>query len=179
MKKLVFVSSVIVFLIGFVACDAIEKLTQFNMSIDSDITIPRTLGVDLPITVFTPDINMESESEFDSNNTHKDLIEDIYPTEITLTITSPESASFDFLKNIEITISAEGMSEKKIAWLDDIPKSDLKVITLEVSSSNLKEYILKDSFKLNTNTTTRELISEDIEVTIHTVFFVDAKVLGV
>jgi len=179
MKKIVSLWVLGLFLVSFPACKVLDKLTQFHVTYDSQITIPKTLGIDLPIDVLTPDINTDSNSEFESNNTHKDLIDVIYPTEITLTITSPETSTFDFLKNIEIDISADGLAEKKIAWLDDIPKTGLKTITLNVSSDNLKAYILKDSFKLHTKTTTRELVSHDTDVTIHTSFFVNAKILGI
>jgi hypothetical protein len=179
MKRVSALFLLVAFFVSFPACKVLDKLTQFHVTYDSQITIPKTLGIDLPIDVLTPDINSDSNSEFESNNTHKDLIDVIYPTEITLTITAPEESTFDFLKNIEIDISADGLAEKKIAWLDDIPKTGLKTITLNVSSDNLKAYILKDSFKLHTKTTTRELVSHDTDVSIHTTFFVNAKILGV
>ena len=159
-------------------CKELSKLTQFYINYNSSTTIPKTLGVDLPINIVTPSITTNSESEFQSNNTHKNLIDVINLSEMDMTITSPESSSFDFLKNIEISISADGLPDKKIAWLDDIPKTGLKHIVLDVSTDDLKEYIKKDSFKLKTKTTTRELISHDTDVLIHCKFFVDAKILG-
>jgi len=159
-------------------CKELAKLTQFYINYNTSVTIPKTLGVDLPIDVITPDITTNSESEFESNNTHKDLIDIINLSELDMTITSPETATFDFLKDIEITISAEGLSDKKIAWLEDIPKTGLKQIVLNVSTDDLKEYIKKDTFKLKTKTTTRELVSHDTDIAIHCKFFVDAKILG-
>jgi hypothetical protein len=179
MKKLIAFSIIFIAIFSMNSCKKVDKLTQFHINYNSSVTIPKTLGIDLPINVITPDINTESSSDFESNNTLKSLIQEVYPTEITLTITSPNDANFDFLKNIEISISADGLSEKKIAWLNDIPKTGLSEIVLEVSSDNLKEYILKDSFKLKTSTTTRELVSHDTDVDIHTRFFVNASILGV
>ena len=179
MKKVFPFAMVAVLLFVNPGCKVLDKLTQFHINYDSQVTIPKTLGIDLPVDVPTPAINTNSNSEFESNNTHKNLIDVVYPTEITLTITSPETSTFDFLKNIEIDISADGLPEKKIAWLDDIPKTGLTSITLVVSSDNLKEYIMKDSIKLHIKTTTRELISHDTDVAIHTTFFVNAKILGI
>jgi len=179
MKKLLISMVLVILFVSFPACKALDKLTQFHITYDSQITIPKTLGVDLPVDVMTPDINTDSNAEFESNNTHKDLIDVIYPTQISLSITSPESSTFNFLKNIEIDISADGLAEKKIAWLNDIPKTGLKTITLQVSSDNLKAYIMKSSFQLHTKTTTRELISHDTDIKIHTVFYVNAKILGI
>ncbi len=179
MKKIISFLFMGVLLFANPGCKILDKLTQFHVTYNSQVTIPKTLGLDLPIDIPTPNINTNSNSEFESNNTHKNLIDVIYPSEMTLTITSPSSSSFNFLKNIEIDISADGLPEKKIAWINDIPKSGLKTITLDLSSDNLKDYIMKDSIKLHIKTTTRELISHDTDVDVHTVFFVNAKILGI
>ncbi|UBM61235.1 hypothetical protein LA303_07320 [Candidatus Sulfidibacterium hydrothermale] len=178
MKRFVLFLLFIPLLFAQQGCDELSKLTQFYIDYDTEITIPKTLKIDLPVDIMTPDITTNSESEFESNNTHKSLIDIINLSEMDMTITSPEEATFDFLKDIEISISADGLPEKKIAWLYDIPKTGLKKITLEVSTDDLKEYIEKDTYKLKTTTTTRELISHDTDVSIHSKFFVDAKILG-
>lgn len=178
MKKFILLLVFIPLMYTQQGCKELAKLTQFYINYNTSVTIPKTLGVDLPIDVITPDITTNSESEFESNNTHKDLIDIINLSELDMTITSPETATFDFLKDIEITISAEGLSDKKIAWLEDIPKTGLKQIVLNVSTDDLKEYIKKDTFKLKTKTTTRELVSHDTDIAIHCKFFVDAKILG-
>ena len=166
-------------LLSIYSCKDLDKLTQFNMDIKSTITIPATLGINIPIDLWTPDIPTNSESEFESKNTAKNLIEEIIMTKMSMTITSPADASFDFLKEIEIYISADGIAEKRVAWLADIPQTGLKTIELETSSEDLKEYIKADKYKLNTKTVTRQLISQDTDVEIKNTFFVDAKILGI
>ncbi len=159
-------------------CKQLANLTKFHINYNTHVTIKKTLGIDLPITVLTPNITTNSSSEFAAKNTHKNLIDFINLSELDMTITSPQSSTFDFLKNIEISISANGLPDKKIAWLDNIPKTGLKHIVLDVSTDDLKEYIKQDSFVLKTKTTTRELISHDTDIAIHCNFFVDAKILG-
>ena len=178
MKKLALVLLSVI-LTSTWSCKEVNKLTQFNMDYSDEITIPATLGIDLPINVWTPDIPTNSSSTFESNNTHKDLIQKINLTKMNLTITSPESSTWDFLKKIEIYISADGLDDKKIAWLDDIPQTGLKSIDLTVSTDDLKEYIKKDKYKLETKTVTRQLVSHDTKVEIKSTFFVDAKILGI
>ncbi len=177
MKKAVFL---LVGMFVFVsACKEVDKLTQFSISTDSSATIPATLGINIPIDIWTPDITTNSETEFESNNTSKDLVEHIKLTKMHIEITNPASSTFDFLKDIEIYISAEGLSEKKIAWLYDIPKTGLKSIDLETGDDDLQEYIKKDKIKLKTKTVTREIISNDTDISIHSEFWVDAKILGI
>jgi hypothetical protein len=166
-------------LLSIYSCKEIDKLTQFTMEYTSNSTIPATFGIDIPINIWTPDIPTNSETEFESNNTAKNLIEKIVLTKLDISITSPSSASFDFLKNIEIFISADGLSEKRIAWLSDIPKTGLKTIELNTSEEDLKEFIKADRYKLKTKTVTRQLISQDTDIEIKNRFFVDAKILGI
>ncbi len=161
------------------SCKEVDKLTQFNMDYTSSITIPATFGIDIPIDIWTPNIPTNSETEFESNNTAKNLIEEIVMTKMSMTISSPANASFDFLKEIEIYISADGIAEKRVAWLTDIPQSGLKTIELETSSDDLKEYIKADKYQLNTKTVTRQFISQDTDIEIKNTFYVDAKILGI
>lgn len=177
MKKLVILLAVVI--TSTMSCKEVNKLTQFNIDYSNEITIPATLGIDLPIDVWTPNIPTNSTSTFESNNTHKDLIQQIILKKMNLTITSPEASTWDFLKKIEIYISADGLEKKKIAWLDDIPQTGVQSIDLSVSSEDLKEYIKKDEFKLETKTVTRQLVSHDTKVNISSTFFVDAKILGI
>ena len=163
----------------FSSCKEIDKLTQFNIDYSSTITVNSTFGIDIPFDIYTPNISTNSENTFEVNDTRKDLIEEILLTELKLTIESPASQDFDFLKSIEIYISAEGLDEIKIAWKDDIPQNGLKTIELEKTGNDLKEYIKADEFQLRSHTVTRHLISTDTDIEINSVFFVDAKILGI
>ena len=160
-------------------CKTIDKLTQFNMDYDATVTIPSTIGINLPFNLWTPNIKTNSEETFQINDTHKDLIEQIVLKELKLNITSPQGEDFSFLKSVEIYISAEGLDEVKAAWKYDIPDDVGASITLEPTDADLKEYIKKDEFKLKITTVTDELILMDYDVEVKAKFFVDAKILGI
>jgi len=177
MKKLTLLISIIMLTYG--SCKEIDKLTHFNMDYSSEITIEPTFIIDLPINIWTPDIPTNSETTFENNDTRTDLIEKIILTHLNMTITSPSTQSFNFLKTIEVYIDAEGLDEKKMAWLVEIPKTGLKTITLEITDDDLKDYIKKDEYKLRTHTVTRELISTSTDIEIKSSFFVDANILGI
>ncbi len=177
MKKYFFLT-ILIIVSTFFACKKVDKLTQFDMDYDSSVKIESTIGFNIPFNIYTPDITTNSESTFESNNTHKDLIEKINLKTMEMTISSPSGDDFSFLKSIEIKISADGLSDVKIAWKDNIPENANK-IKLETSSADLKEYIKKDNFKLKVTSTTDEILTHDYTIDIHSVFFVDAKILGV
>jgi len=125
-------------------CKQIDKLTQFDMDYDETVTLPSTIGINVPFNMFTPDITTNSEETFEINDTRKDLIEEITLKEMTMEVTSPENGDFSFLKSIEVYISADDLDEIKIAWNTDVGSNPGKKITLETSAEDLKEYIKKD-----------------------------------
>jgi len=160
-------------------CETIDKLTQFDMDYEETITIPSSIGINLPFTIWTPNIKTNSEEVFQINDTHKDLIEEIVLKELNLNVVSPQGGDFSFLKDIEVYISAEGLDEIKIAWKYDIPDDAGASISLETTNADLKEYIKLDEFKLKLTTVTDELILTDYDVDVKAKFFVDAKILGI
>lgn len=161
------------------ACKEIDKLTQFNMDYNATVIVPSSSGVNLPFNLFTPDIETNAESEFAINDTRKDLVEEIVLTEMVLHHLSPDSGDFNFLASIEIFIKANDLPEVRIAWKDEVPQDAGKQINLQTSDADLKAYIKKDKFTLRLNTVTDEFLGSDQKIEIRSVFFVDAKVLGV
>lgn len=165
-------------LLTFFSCKKVDKLTQFKMEFNSSVTIPSSTGINLPFNLFTPDIPSNSQSTFEGNNTRSDLVESIKLTKMDLTVTSPGNGNFGFLKSIEIFISAQGLPEEKIAWKNNIPSNIGNYLELETSSADIKEYIKKDKYTLRLSTVTDEILTSDHEINVHSIFLVDAKVLG-
>jgi hypothetical protein len=174
MRKQILVLGIILSIFG---CKKIDKLTQFDMEFNATAVIPSSTGINLPFNILTPDVETNFESIFEVNDTRNDLVEEIILTTLDLTITSPSNADFSFLKSINVYISAEGLNEVKIAWKDNVP-SDVTVLNLDVTGVDLKEYIKADKFSLRLNTETDELLDSDHHIDVHSVFFVDAKILG-
>ena len=160
-------------------CNKVDELTHFNMNYDETITIPSTIGVNVPFNILTPNIKTNSEQTFEINDTRKDLIEEIVLKKMVLSIEPDQNKDFSFLKSVKIYINAEGLDKTLIAWKEDIDNSVGNTLELETASDDLKAYIKRDSFQLELTTVTDELILSDYEVKVHTEFFVDAKILGI
>lgn len=176
MNKLIIIGGAILLFLG--GCKAVDKLTQFNMDFNSTVVIPVPEGINLPSDVKTPDVVTNSESTFSVKDTRKDMIEEVKLTSLELTITSPSTGNFDFMKTINVYMSAEGLPETKIAWKENISNGAGPVLELDTSNEDLKEYIKKDKIVLRMNTVTDELITTEHHIDIHSVFFVDARILG-
>lgn len=176
MKRILIIS---LFVIAIsTGCDQISKLTQFNLEYDQTILIPSASEIDIPSNIPIPDIESNSESSFSVNNTNKDLIENVTLTQMTMTISTPSDGTFSFLKSITVYISADGLDEIEVASKDNIPNTVGNTLELETSDADLQEYIKKDSFNLKVKTVIDELITSDYSIDMHSVFFVDAKILG-
>ena len=165
-------------LIVLSGCKEIDKLTQFEMEFTESVVIESTSAINLPFNIIQPDIETNASSTFQSNNTRKELIEEIRLTQLDLTLTSPDNGNFDFLKTIKIFLNASGLDEIEIASYENVPEGSGQYIELSVSGADLKEYIKKEEFTLRLNTVTDETITADHYIDVHSVFFVDAEVLG-
>lgn len=178
MKNLIIVLGLIL-VVSINSCKEVDKLTHFNMDYNSSVTIPSTIGINLPFDIYSPDIKTNSTETFEVNNTNKDLVEEAQLTDLSMTITSPTGNDFSFLKSIEIYLSADGLDEIKVAWNDQINGENKNTISLETSSENLEEYIKKDEIKLKVTTVTDEVILRDYDIDINSNFYIDAKILGI
>jgi len=177
MKKTL-LSFFIVFTI-LTSCDVIDELTKFDLDYQTNYSIAPTILIDTPFNLDTPDITTDSESSFENNNTHKDLIESIKLKSIKMTIESPENGNFNFLKEIYVYINADGLEETEIANTVIHDNTNSNVIELDVLGQELKTYLKEDNFNLRIKTITDETISETHTIVVDTKFRVDAKILGV
>lgn len=161
------------------SCDKIDELTKFDLEYNSMVEIKSTANLSLPFDVFTPDVETNSESEFEVNDTRKDLVEDIRLRKLDLDITSPSDQDFSFLESVEVFLSAEGLQEIRIAYVDEVPDTIGNSISLDVEDVDIKEYIKKDKVNLRLNTVTDKALTNDCSITVKSIFFVDAKILGI
>lgn len=176
MKKIVYV---LLLSTGLLSCDKIDDLTKFDLDYTTQYTIASGAILDVPFDVLTPEVTTQSESEFENNDTRKDLIESIKLKTLTLNLRTPASGDFDFLNEITIFIKADGLPEQVIASASDIPENGQRSLEIETENVELKEYIKKERYSLRVVTTTDRVISEDHQIDIRTVFRVDAKILGI
>lgn len=166
-----------VLFIAFFVLVGCDKLTQFSIENNTVITLPSSTGINLPISIPTPELSNSFKQEFESNDTRKKYIEEFKLTELVLTIKDPSNFTFSFLEDIEIFITAEGLNQKRIAYKINIDDNIGTSITCDVSSENLVDYVKADNFSLNVEVITDEIFSQDVEIDIFSHFFVDAKLI--
>ncbi|MFK7920523.1 MAG: hypothetical protein AB8H47_01130 [Bacteroidia bacterium] len=164
--------------LSFFSCEKLSEFTQFNLNYTASVTVPATAGIDLPFDLFTPDIETNTETEFETEKTSKDLLEEVKLTKLDLVITSPTDADFEFLETITFYLVADGLPEIAIATKDPVVDGVGATLSLDVIEDDLKEYMKKEGFKLRANIKTDNTIAEAISIEISTSFFIDARILG-
>lgn len=154
-----------------------KKLTEFYIDYTSQVVVSSSIGQLVPVSLNTPEISTNSEFEFESNNTRKDLIDRIRLDELRLTITAPSGETFSFLNSLEIFISSPNIAERKVAFRESIPSNVGTQLVCELVDLELQDYIKEDRFTLRLETVTDETIPEDVYIDVYTNFFVKAKLI--
>lgn len=178
MKKLLF--SLLLVVVGFSSCDTLSNLTKFEMPFTESVTIPAAATfVKVPISFNSPEIKTDFTNYLSKNNISTDLIEKISLQKLEMTITVPaaDTCTFNFLSSVEVSICTTDSSlVTKIASLSNVPAN--KTILLNVESDDLKQYILKDAFKLGFKISSKQAILTDYTIEVKPVFLLDVKILG-
>jgi hypothetical protein len=152
-----------------------NALTDFDMAYQVSLTIPSSTGIDIPLSVITPDIATNSTTEFKNRGTDASHVKEVRLTNAMLTITNPPGKTFSFLKSIHVLISTAGSPDVEIAFLDNVP--NLNRITLTTTGAILDPYIKSDKFKITVKAVTKETILQDITLQADLAFHVKADLL--
>jgi hypothetical protein len=145
------------------SCDAVDDLLSFNISNQTSIKIKSTSPVNLPTEIVTPEVTTNSSAEFENNKTKASLVKDVKLRSLKLTIESPEAKTFTFLKSVHLYISTTNSDEIELAYQDNI-NSSMNTIDLICTDKKLDQYIKADSYKIRTQVTLKETLTQDVTV---------------
>lgn len=163
----------------FMQCNTVDKLTEFDISYSYEYDLPESPGIDIPLDLYTPGLETDSEDVYELHDTRKDLVEEVYLKEVKLKITMPEDGKFDFLRTVKIYIRAMDTEETLIAWKEEISDGQGPVLYFNTTSKDLQKYLKKDQIVFRFNTLTDDPIEQDMKIQIHSIFHVNAKILGI
>jgi len=159
-------------------CNRDNRGITFSIQLTAEAVIPSSTGINLPINLISPDLTTQSSSSFEANQTTPALVREILLKDLEVNIKSPAQTSFDFLKTVRIYMSADGLAEKEIAYLENIPSGGLRSILLETDeSTNFKDYIIQESINLRVQATTRQIVTSDTELELLPRFEVRASLI--
>ena len=175
-KKIIGLFLLITFLF-YQSCKKDIRNVEFDMPYQTSFIVPSTIGINLPVSLPTPDINTNSSQEFSNKGTRPDLIKTVKITYATLTITDPSGKTFSFLKSLHLFLSASGVQELEAAYLDNIPNSVGNTISLILKDENLAAFLKKDKIYLRSEVVTDETLLQDVTIKVDVKFHVTAQLL--
>ncbi|KUJ60137.1 hypothetical protein AR687_19760 [Flavobacteriaceae bacterium CRH] len=145
------------------SCDAVDDLLSFTISNEASIKIKSSSPINLPTEIVTPDVTTNSSAEFDNNKTKASLVKDVKLKSLRLSITNPNGKTFTFLKSIHLYISTTDSDEIELAYQDNINETT-NMIDLISTDARLDQFIKADKYKIRTQVTLKETLTEDVTV---------------
>lgn len=145
-------------------CDRIKEAFTFHFNLNGEVPVPANIPPNIPYNVPAVGLPFSANEVFSSNQTASNLIKEINLESYTLTITEPMMADFEFLEKIEISFEKEGLDDKVVAWIDEVPADAGQVLELNVTPDLLNDYLLTDGIKVKVKLTTRSLTTQEIKV---------------
>jgi hypothetical protein len=138
-----------------------ETSIEVNFQESAPFLVPFDLDVlDSQITLQTFSFETNTNSVLASKNSNKDLLEEAFIEYIRMNALAPDTLNFNFLKDIEVYMLADGLPEILGAYYYDIPNTKLRLLELETTKENMKEYLKKDALQLKIKVTLREVLKQ-------------------
>ncbi|OON68255.1 hypothetical protein [Hymenobacter sp. CRA2] len=175
MTKKLLLPLIAVLLLGVGACKKINELLTFYIEDSQAFQLPASpLVGQLPLLAFPVQFN--SAEEYRKANTAANLVKDVSLNKLTLDISGPSNANFDFLENVAVYISLDPSERTLLASLDQVPMG-VKTIELRSSNAKLDKYLKTDQYILSVETRFRSPLTQNTDMSINYKFKVTADPL--
>lgn len=158
--------------------EKVDELTEFDMSYSYNLTVPSTsiapTNTTIPVSFTTPDIPTNSTTTFANQKTVAEKVSEIKLTDFKISTTG---TNLDYLKSLTIYIQASGQPEVQIANKTSVP-TGVTSVNVDLSNTNLKEYIFGSAFKIRVALTVNTMISSDQILKLDQTMHVKATLLN-
>jgi hypothetical protein len=168
----------ILFYFFFTSCKELSKLTVFDFPVKDTVSFNAIPVANVPLSFTTPELKTDIKKRLSDYNSSTDMVDKITLKSLKLNILSPDTGNFNFLKKAKVYLLANDKPETLVAGIDAVPSSKLRTLDLDVSNTNLKDYILNDVFRLAIVGETDEPTNAPLQIEAVAVFTVDTKILG-
>lgn len=149
----------------------------FNSHSNASFQIPPNTILDIP-AILTPGISTDWTADFQNNDTNKDKIRNMKLSALKLIINNPPGKTFNFLKDMDIYITADGLQETLIAYKHGIPETVGQSLDLDVVDTDIAPYAKKDNFQLRVSLKPDDYNSDYVDVTAQMTFKITADVIN-
>lgn len=148
-----------------------------DMSFNTPYPTPEIMDIDTLLSFETYRFPTGIDAYLVPKNSSKELLQDVFLDKMDMQIVLNDSTTFDVLKQIDVYLSADGMTETLGAYLHEVPQTGLLSISLTPTGNNMKNYLKKDEFFLVIKMVLRKPLPKNTYMTIKTIFKGTAGVL--
>ena len=174
MKKILIFSFLFM---SLVACEKIDKTTQFSINTEATFEVPADMATQTPIELSAMPLVIDSKI-FEEYNTSIDLIDKATIKNIEFQIVNPQNADFNFITDIELYIEADNLPKIRMAWKNDMQNDQLQSFSPDYLQDNLSEYLKNDHLKMSLVLLTDEVLQQSVQFKVKTGFYIDAELIG-
>jgi hypothetical protein len=174
-RKILIIAVAICASVIFNSCEKAKVDVSFNLDVAEIYLIADTTSqvgnVDLAATTFQSDL----QTKLEENNASIDDVESITLTSAEIVMINPGLQNFDIVDKAYGLMSATGLSETQVCYLDPVPDGVTQV-TMSTGDANLKEYLSQSvvNFRVTGSTNAPNLESDSLEARL--TFKIKAKV---
>lgn len=167
-------------IVNLSTCKKIGKLKEFDLNYSEEIVIPaNSTLINLPFNIDSPETSTNSTAEYKNEGTSSKLVESVVLSKLLFTIQSPASGNFNFLNSVEIYLSSPNNTEILVASKYNIPETGLTQLDMDVSATNLKNFLQDETYNLRVKTTTDQTITSDMTIRSDETFHVKARLRNI
>lgn len=173
MKTKLFFASILLLTL---AAGCKKLAVNFTVKHKTNFRVETSSPLNLPFESATPDVTTNSSQDFQNNNTASNLIKEVKLQELKISITSPSSKTFSFLKSVKLFISLNGAEEIELASMDNISATSQSIL-LTTTDQNLVQYLKASKYSIRTQVVTKETITQPVDIQTDLTFRVKASPL--
>tara|TARA_B110000046_G_scaffold103764_1_gene111290 strand:+ start:95 stop:613 length:519 start_codon:yes stop_codon:yes gene_type:complete len=160
------------FLIFVASCNTDED-TEFTIAYSEVFELPATFGIEYPTSTDLISVETESEDRFEENLTTSDLLNTARLSNMQISMTGPTGTDLEFVDQVNIFISANGLSEIKVASIDGAGTNDV-LLQAELEVIDVKEYLKLPTVLFRVEYSSDAFSNQDRECVLNVRFTINA-----
>ena len=160
------------FLLFLISCNNDED-TEFSIAYSEGFELPATFGIEYPTSTELISITTESDDRFQENETTASLLNSARISNMQISLSGPSGTDLEFVDNVNIYLSANDMSEIKVATVSAAEANDV-LLQADVEVVDVKDYLKLPTILFRAEFTSDGFSNENRECVLNVRFTVDA-----
>jgi hypothetical protein len=147
-----------------------------NFEYNYPIISPVITFVDSPLVFDTYEFPTNTDEVLKESNSSGDLLQEAKLVYLTMRLTHPDTANFDFIKNISLYLFDDELGETKGAY-KEVPEKGLRFIEFDLTGEDIHLYLKKEKVQFRIKGELRKPMESSVVILVQSRFSGKAGVL--